>query len=210
MKKLIVLVLVIFLGVNLQSFSQAVDDRAVVPVAVTLNSILRLNIKSGGNIEFNFNTLDQYENGIDNSEAHDTKLTIASSTNWDLEMYAEDSDLLGTDSANTANSMSLDYIGYGITYDGVGDAGNYTYLTGDGTSADAVTDLRDPTSGDDTEIIAYDGTTSNAGGVNQNAFTVHWRCGTQEGDMQQSSLLEAELAADRYATNVFFILKPAD
>ncbi|MFP4605983.1 MAG: hypothetical protein ACLFNJ_11450, partial [Bacteroidales bacterium] len=89
MKKLIVLLLVVFFGVNLQSFSQAVDDRAVVPVSVTLNSILRLNVESGGNIEFNFNTLEQYENGIsgiDQDDQYSTKLTIASSVDWDLIM----------------------------------------------------------------------------------------------------------------------------
>lgn len=207
MKKLIVLLLVVFFGVNLQSFSQAVDDRAVVPVAVTLNSILRLNIKSGGNIEFNFNTLDQYENGISTSEAYQTKLTIASSTNWDLEMYAEDSELMGTDSVGGTTGMSLDHIGYGISYDGTGAAGDYDYPETGGEGVDQTAALTDVTG---TEIIAFLDGTSNAGDVAQNAFTVNWRCGTGETGMNSTSLLASQVAADRYSTNVFFILKPAD
>ncbi|MFP4019163.1 MAG: hypothetical protein ACLFUH_07930, partial [Bacteroidales bacterium] len=115
MKKLIVLLLVVFFGVNLQSFSQAVDDRAVVPVSVTLNSILRLNVESGGNVEFNFNTLEQYENGINTDYTNDqyaTKLTVASSVNWDLIMGAEDDNLVSTDTVGAGGGMDLGYITY--------------------------------------------------------------------------------------------------
>ena len=46
------------------SFGQAVNDQAIIPVSVTLNSILRLTVVSGGNIEFVVNTIDQYTGGI--------------------------------------------------------------------------------------------------------------------------------------------------
>ena len=45
-------------------FAQAVQDNAVIPVSVTINSILRLNVTSGGNIQFVFNTMAQYNAGI--------------------------------------------------------------------------------------------------------------------------------------------------
>jgi hypothetical protein len=41
-------------------YGQAVNDQAVIPVSITLNSILRLTVVSGGNIDFVVNTIDQY------------------------------------------------------------------------------------------------------------------------------------------------------
>ncbi|MCB9002091.1 MAG: hypothetical protein H6537_09000 [Bacteroidales bacterium] len=45
------------------AFGQAVNDQAIIPVSVTLNSILRLTVVSGGNIDFVVNTIDQYTSG---------------------------------------------------------------------------------------------------------------------------------------------------
>src|SRR6056297_2817328 len=112
MKKYVFLFLLSILAYNASSYAQAIDDRAVIPVAVTLNSILRLNVKSGGNIEFKFNTLDQYGEGITNSTEYDTKITVASSVNFRVAMYAEDGSLTGADSAATLNTMPLDHIAY--------------------------------------------------------------------------------------------------
>jgi hypothetical protein len=120
MKKLTLLIAGLILFTT-TSFGQ-IDDRAVIPVAVTLNSILRLNVTSGGNIEFNFNTLDDYQNGIATSAAYQTKFNVASSVNWDVVMYSENANLIGTDiiedGTNTANTMSLDNIGYHVLSEG--------------------------------------------------------------------------------------------
>ena len=57
MKKLFITLVLsaTFLGA---SFGQAVADQGVIPVSVTLNQILRLNVTSGGNINFVINTRD--------------------------------------------------------------------------------------------------------------------------------------------------------
>jgi len=47
-----------------ESDAQAIRDRQVIPVAVNLNQVLRLKVLNGGNIEFVFNTIDDYENGL--------------------------------------------------------------------------------------------------------------------------------------------------
>jgi hypothetical protein len=199
MKRIALLLAGSFLLIANVSFSQAIDDRTVIPVAVTLNSILRLNVVSGGNIEFSFNTLADYTNGIENSAAYDTKLTIASSVDWDLIMYAEDSELIGTDDATGANTMNLDNIGYRVSPDGSNDQNVLDIPSFNGTQALTNTEIA---------IVGYDGTNSNAGDINANAFTIHWRCGTQDGAMNGDNLLTQGLSADRYATNVFLVLQP--
>ena len=207
MKKLTFLLagLILYAGT---SFAQ-IDDRAVIPVAVTLNSILRLNVTSGGNIEFNFNTLDDYQNGIATSAAYQTKFNVASSVNWDVIMYSENATLIGTDiiedggAGNFANTMSLDNIGYHVLSEGTigedlnfasNDAGNPAPLTADPA----------------TVLVGYNGTVANAGDIVANNFTINWRCGTSEPGMNPQSILEQAIAADRYATNVFLVLQPAN
>lgn len=44
--------------------AQGVRDRNVIPVAVNLNEVLRMSISNGGNIEFVFNTIDDYKFGL--------------------------------------------------------------------------------------------------------------------------------------------------
>ncbi len=205
MKKLTFLLagLILYAGT---SFAQ-IDDRAVIPVAVTLNSILRLNVTSGGNIEFNFNTLDDYQNGIATSAAYQTKFNVASSVNWDVVMYSENANLIGTDiieaGGNTANTMALNNIGFHVTSDGT--------IEEDLIFASDDSDNPVPLTNDPSEIlVGYNGTVSNAGDIFQNSFTIHWRCGTGEGTMNTASILNQAIAADRYATNVFLVLQPAN
>src|SRR6056297_2087867 len=133
MRKFITIVFGLALLTNV-TFAQGVSDKAVIPVAVTLNSILRLNIVSGGNIEFAFNNLLEYQNGIPNSDAYDTRFTVASSQDWNVEMYVEDDVFVGTDVTDTtggSHTMPLNNVGYEVTYNGSGNSGNYTFHNGD-------------------------------------------------------------------------------
>lgn len=198
MKKLALLLLGLFLFAT--NANAQIDDRAIIPVAVTLNSILRLNVTSGGNIEFNFNTLADYQNGILTGTPYQTKFNVASSVNWDVFMYAEDANLIGTDEILGTNVMTLDNIGYHVSSDGTIGA-NVDLAFGSGAPG-PLTD--DPL----TILVGYNGTNSNAGDISQNSFTIHWRCGTGEGSMNGQSILEQTIPADRYATNVFLMLQP--
>jgi hypothetical protein len=195
MKKLFILLAAFVLMINVAS-SQGVDDRAVIPVAVTLNSILRLNVVSGGNIEFNFNTLQDYTLGIANTPAYNTAFTVASSVDWEVNMYSEDPTLIGTDDGTGGNTLTLDNIGYRVTKAGTGADTDYNIPSLSATVALSATE---------TPIVGL-GTTSNAGDVLKNSFIINWRCGTQEAGMNGTSILGQSVAADRYATNVFLIL----
>ena len=205
MKHLLTFLLVGMIGllsVN-NSYSQAVDDRAVVPVSVTLNSILRLNVESGGNVEFNFNTLEQYQNGISGigtDDQYSTHLTVASSVNYNLEMAAEDDGLTSTDTVSAGASMSLDYITYQVTLKTSSGFSEGTELTipSDGTPTQLSTSA---------DIVQNAG--GNAGGVTDNAFRVDWACGST-ADNAHENLMGSPLTGGRYSTNVFFILKPAN
>ncbi len=198
--KRITLILIGSLLLGNLSYGQAVDDRTVIPVAVTLSSILRLNVVSGGNIEFNFNTLADYQNGIDNSSSYDTRFTVASSVDWDVFMYSEEASLVSTDDVAAAG-MDLDNVGYHVLSNGTFDIADLTVSSDDPTAPAALTSA-------EVVIVGYNGTVTNAGDIQQNDFTIHWECGTMIGGMNSNSILSQQLAADRYSTNVFLILRP--
>lgn len=201
MKRIVYLLTAFFILVSISpSKAQGIDDRAVIPVAVTLNSILRLTVTSGGNIEFNFNTLDDYQTGISTRAEYQTAFTVASSVNWNVFMYSENEDLIGTDIIGaSANTMDLSNIGFHVTSEGtnsdlnlLGDPANPVPLESD----------------ESTILVGYDGTNSNAGDIQANSFIIHWECGTTRGTMNGTPILNQTVAADRYATNVFLVLQP--
>ncbi len=178
------------------SFGQAVNDQAIIPVSVTLNSILRLTVVSGGNIDFVVNTIDQYTSGINfggGDARWQTNFTVSSSQDFDVTLQAEDATLMGQD--DPTNTMPLDNIGFNLTGSGGGPA-NWalagTVLALTNGPQNIVTGVAEHSAGDAT----------------QNNFTIQWRLGTQEGTMIGSSLLAQSLTPDRYITNVFLELVP--
>lgn len=191
--------------------AQPVADNAVIPVSVTLHSILRLNVTSGGNIEFIVNTLDQYTNGIPNSTRYTTTFTVASSLDFDVEMYAEDGTFIGSDDATTANTMALNNLGYAVESTGGGTVGatdNYQIC---GAVANPST-VRAITNGafEIVSSVPAPGGAGGAGDINQNRFEVQWELGTGNGTMTTTPLLTQNLASDRYSTNIFLVLKAHD
>jgi hypothetical protein len=193
------------LAISLASFAQPVADNATIPVSVTLNSILRLNVTSGGNIEFAVNTLDQYTNGIVNSAATTTRFTVASSVDFIVEMYAETAALVSNDLASGSVDMELDNIGYSVQTNGTGvQPTNYAIPA---YSATAVPD--DVLSQSPTEIIIGEDGLS-AGDIAKNDFSIAWELATPavtSAGGGSGSLLSQNLASDRYSTNVFLVLR---
>lgn len=207
MKKIFLATL--FVAFALQfSFGQAVKDRAVIPVAVNLNQVLRLTIQDGGNIEFTFNTIDQYKlgisglTGVGNTTMYTTNFTVASSTRWELNYGSETATFIGTD--NPANTLALDNVGFDLTSNGSNALGTHI-LSAPTTDGTLVADL-------DVYPIALmtDGgdAQASAGDETDNDFTMLWRCGTFEGGMNAVSLIDQVISptADRYVANVIFEL----
>lgn len=106
MKRLILATLLLGLGFASQA---QVQDNAVIPVSVTINSVLRLQVNSGGNIQFVFNTMEQFESGIISSGNTTTKFSVSSSRKYDVELTTEDGELKGISTGAGANLGLIQY-----------------------------------------------------------------------------------------------------
>jgi len=180
------------------AMAQPVSDNAVIPVSVTLNSILRLTVVTGGNIEFVVNTIDQYTTGIANAPRYTTNFTVASSVNFNVELSTEDASFMGTD--NPASGMLLGNVAYTTvknTASTGADPANWT-LQG-------ITALAQPAA----VIVNGSGVGVNsAGSTTQNNFDIQWELGTAGAQTASGlgSLLSQSIAPDRYVTNVYLQL----
>jgi len=232
MKKILTaFVAVLILGSS--AFGQAVKDRNVIPVAVNLNQVLRMTITNGGNIEFVFNTIDEYKNGISGDVAtsgsanpaasepmYQTDFTVSSSTRWRITYGSEEATFIGTD--NPGNTLLLDNVGFTIVNNGA-----HAFETGaaQGTTAGQVLwdEQQNAGVGDaPAALVAYpadliedndDPALANAGDAGDNDFTLVWRCGTGEdtngiNPMNSSAIIDQTVSPtpDRYVTNVLFEL----
>lgn len=211
MKKLLLPIFVF--GIISSGISQAVSDRNTVPVAVNLNRVLRMSVNTGGNIEFTFNTIDDYKNGLSGDAATSTSanpatsnpmylttFTVAASTKWTLQYGAEEGTFIGVD--NPASTLALNNVGFNLATTGTHAFGT-ELVSAPTTGGTVIADLDVyPTA-----LIA-DGANAaaNAGDATDNAFTMTWRVGTSEGDMFATKLIEQSITPDRYVTNVLFNL----
>jgi hypothetical protein len=202
------------------SYGQAVRDRNVIPLAVNLNQVLRMSITDGGNIEFTFNSIEDYRFGLSgdagtsgssNPATSDpmyvSNFIIASSTRWELSYGSEQPDFIGTD--NPGNTLTLDNVGFTLLSNGIHTFG--TELTSaptvDGSEVSALEQFPVVLITDNGDLL------SSAGDVLDNDFTIIWRAGTAEvgaapATMNPIVLLEQNPSPnpDRYVTSVLFEL----
>ncbi len=199
------------------SFAQPVHDVAVIPVAVTINTTMRLNVVSGGNVEFVVNTIEQYQNGITNPNVggavdriHDTRFTVASSRDFDVLMFAEDACLVGTDvsssTGGTLNTLNLNNIGYRLHMEPSANHVHNTEIDLISNFDESIVSLSNSTA---TQIVSN--VASSAGGTNDNDFVINWELATATliTLTSQGTLLEQSIPQDRYITNVYLVLVPA-
>lgn len=99
----------VLIGIGHAGMAQ-VQDNAVIPLSVTVNSVLRLQVNSGGNIQFVFNTMSQFTGGIPNTANTDTKFTVSSSRGFTVDIVAEDGNLIGITSGQTADLSLIQYV----------------------------------------------------------------------------------------------------
>ncbi len=224
MKRLAMITLGLFM--TSLAMSQAVHDRNVVPVAVNLNQVLRMTIYDGGNVEFTFNTIQQYRNGINSggggaANYYNTEFTVSSSTPWILNYGAEDANLIGVDSSS--HTLALNNVGWSINAIGThvfGTELDASNANGIDQSDDGVTFNTDISALHQypTEMINDHNLAGqrNAGDATDNSFVIAWRCGTTEpaadaaDAMNATNLLNQSPSPmpDRYVTNVLFELVP--
>ena len=94
MKKLSLSLIAVVLALT-TAFSQPISDMGIIPVGVTLNSILRLNVTGGGNLEYSVSTMQQYLTGIPAGAPYYTTFTVASSVEWSLDLYSDNANFTG-------------------------------------------------------------------------------------------------------------------
>lgn len=167
-----------FLGICGVSMGQSVTDQAVIPVSVTINSVLRLQVVSGGNIQFVFNTMEQFSTGIATSDRTRTTINAASSREFNITLIAQDATLMGT---STAGTPDLDLLQY--TVERIGTAGGTLSAADQDLSNTAVT------------IVSAAPAAGNQG------YTISWRAG-------MGTTPATGLASDTYVTNVYLTLVP--
>ena len=80
--------------------AQPVSDMAVIPMGITIQSVMRLTITKGGNIEFVFNSAADRTNGL-GPAGYQTAGSIVSSQAWQLDLTTDAATFLGEDGATT-------------------------------------------------------------------------------------------------------------
>ncbi|NOU19348.1 MAG: hypothetical protein HOO91_17465 [Bacteroidales bacterium] len=167
-------------------FGQMVQDQAVVPVSVTLNSILRLTVTSGGNIVFVFNTIAQYTTGIAATPRTTTTFQVSSSRTYKVTMATESATFIGLETGSIL--FTNDNVGYTTTAAG-GGAVLDGALHGLGVTQEITPVLGAP-----------------AGG--SHIYTVAWQVGQGVAPMKATTLAVQSLATDIYVNNIFLTLTP--
>lgn len=170
--------------------AQPVSDNAVIPMAITVQSIMRLNIKSGGNIEFVFSKISDITAGIANAAVYDTYFDVAASQNWDM--------TIGTDDANFSSGTGT--VALNVVELQIADNGAATRLgAADVTSAySAGYAVLAQGPGD---LLARAAAGTNVGLPATNDFVIHWRCGVTN--------TVSGTDPGRYTVNVFLSLELA-
>jgi hypothetical protein len=201
MKKVLLgLLSIIMLGTAAQA--QPISDNAVIPMAITVNSILRLNVVRGGNIEFVFNNYQDFITGLSGT-TYSTDVTVTSSGNWDLSVLAATTEFF--DQSNVAFSgIALNFVNFNLTNTGVntlGVAGSDTEYHPDGGAASAEGSYSDLTN--IAPLVPVLVGVSNQGAALDNAFTINWECGTAN---TAGAISTAGVTSGRYTTNILLSL----
>jgi len=199
MKKL----LLISMAIISVSFAKAqpVSDIAIIPIGVNLNSILRLQVISGGNIEFAVNTIAQYTGGVPWTAGTMTTFTVSSTTNFAVNLYAEGANLIGTD---LGGSLPVTNIGHTVEYAGIGGV-----VADLGLAAPVVKTLASGKGATSVIITPTGGVGVRIGGDGlKNKFTIKWELATPAVVTAggPGTLLSQNPKPDRYVINSFLDL----
>ncbi len=179
MRKIILgLLLVLFLGQIAQA--QPVKDVAVIPMGITIQSIMRLTITKGGNIEFVFNSADDIQNGVPSAFGtnYETKGIISSSRNWNLDLRVDEANFIGED----GSTLALNVVDFEVT-------------TPPNTVPSTTTVLQQEIS----KLLE-----NNGGNIGTNLeFGIKWRCG-------KANPIPGATVSQRYSANIILTLVAAN
>ncbi len=193
MKKFYLAFVAILLGVT-ASFAQPISDHAVIPIGITLNPILRLEITNGNNIEFVFSALNHYEDGLGSLigagvTVYQTKFKVLSTRPYDVVLYT-DPTTATVGGQSTAGTLNLNVINHSLEVGPLGDEHGIVSLP----QADLA---------NNTPIITNGGPTGALGAVaTTNSYIMNWGCGNVAGKTVLGK------TPDRYLVNVLLEASP--
>jgi hypothetical protein len=159
------------------------------------NPGLVINIVSGQSIEFVFDEIDEWMNGIMNA-GHITNIRVGSIYDWKLQFKADQTIFYGT--INPSNTMELNNVGLVILSTGTNldDGSNIVNYA-----------KTDPIALEGTDVtVLTKGTLSNKGYGIRNSFLLNWEMGTMRGNMNNQSIFEQAVPADIYTLNIVLTL----
>jgi hypothetical protein len=159
------------------------------------NPGLVINIVSGYSIEFVFDEIDEYVNGIANA-GQSTFIRIGAIVDWKLQFKADQVMFYGTD--DPAHQMELNNVGLVVTSIGTNldDGSN---LVNNAKLAPVALESNDIT-------LLTKGNLTNKGYGIENSFTLDWEMGTRNGNMNQIRMIDQLLEADTYTVNIILTL----
>lgn len=172
MKKFTFLLSIILL-VNAGSLFAQTDQETVNFTAI-LETVINLNIESGGDHTATFNTPDTYNFGID--AVGTTEITVESTSDWSLAASAPDF----TDGGSAI--IPINNLGVWLEATGVHTFGNECSTTFDvlGSSCGLTTNNQ----------TLIDNANGNSGDATDNAFNLNWTMGTMNGTMNANSIFD--------------------
>ena len=173
MKKLTIILSILFLFQTVDIKAQATDAETVIFTAV-LSSVLNLSVTSGQTQTATFDTPELYNLGID--AVGTSTVTMESTADWTLEISAADF----TDGATATIPIN--------------NLGVWCEATGGHTiGADvtcAYTALGTAMGVTNTDQMLIDNGTGNSGDATDNAFNLNWTMGTMNGSMNTASMFD--------------------
>jgi hypothetical protein len=184
MKKVLLGLISIFMAGQI-SFAQPVSDMAVIPMGITVQSVMRLNVTKGGNIEFVFKSAADVNAGLPSTGAYGTTYetagTISASQNWDLDLTVDETDFIADN--NGGNNLPLNV----VSLDVITNAGGTPVTQNDVVLSTPLT------------LIDANGTNTLGDGL---TFNIRWACGVAA--LASQSVIGT--AAGRYSANIILTL----
>lgn len=159
------------------------------------NPGLVINIVSGYSIEFVFDEIAEYINGISGA-GQSTYIRIGAIYDWKLQFKADQIMFYGTN--NPSNQMELNNVGVMVVSTGTNqdDGSN---IINNAKVAPVALESNDVT-------LLTKGVLTNKGYGIENAFILNWEMGTRNGNMNSLTMLEQNLGADTYTLNIMLTL----
>ena len=162
------------------------------------NPSISISILTGYTVQFHFNEIEEYKNGIQNG-GQSTFIRVGSVYDWSLQFKADQAMFYGD--ANPSNQMELNNVGVTVISTG----------THQDNGSNIINYAKNvPLALDDDDItLMTRGTLTNKGFGIKNAFTMNWEMGTQRGNMNNISLIEQMVNPDTYILNIILTVTTA-